>query len=237
MEIMRPKAAPRFTPQLFLGLAVLVTGVVFLLHNLGIADLRLYLGYWPWLLMLLGAIKLVKARSVPAALVGLFWMALAIWLRPSLFGVDLSVIRTYWPLILILLGAVIVWHTFRRTAEPLCRHDVDLRSWSTATAVLAGVSRSIASPEFAGGEVTAFMGGVQLDLTRANIKGPEAHLTMFAMWGGIELKVPSGWVVEMRVNAFLGGYEDKTTPPADENAPRLIISGLLTMGGAEIKNG
>jgi hypothetical protein len=40
---MRPHAAPRFTPQLFLGLAVLVTGVVFLLHNLGVIDLRQYL--------------------------------------------------------------------------------------------------------------------------------------------------------------------------------------------------
>lgn len=234
MEIMRPKAAPRCTPQLFLGLAVLVTGVVFLLHNLGVADLRQYLGYWPWLLMLLGATKLVQARTVPAGLVGLFWMALAIWLRPSLFGVDLSILRTYWPVLPILFGAFIVWHTFRSRPEPHGR-NVDLRSWITATAVMSGVSRKVASPEFAGGEVTAFMGGVQLDLRGATIKGPEAHITVFAMWGGIELKVPSGWIVDMRVTPFLGGYEDKTTPPSDANAPRLVISGLLTMGGAEVK--
>jgi predicted membrane protein len=234
MEIMRPKAAPRFTPQLFLGLAVLVTGVVFLLHNLGVADLRAYLGYWPWLLTLLGATKLVRARSVPAALGGVFWILLAIWLRPSLFGVDLAVLRTYWPVSLILFGAFIMWHTFRRGPEAVGR-NVDLRSWITATAVMSGLSRKVASPEFAGGEVTAFMGGVELDLSGATIKGPEAHMTIFAMWGGIELKVPSGWVVDMRVTPFLAGYEDKTKPPGDSNAPRLIISGLLTMGGAEVK--
>jgi predicted membrane protein len=218
-----------------MGLAVLVTGVVFLLHNLGIADLRHYLGYWPWLLVLLGAAKLVRARSVPAALVGVFWISLAVWLRPALFGLDTSVLRTYWPVILILLGGLIVWHTSQRRPSRM-RGEADLRSWITATAVLSGVSRSVASPEFAGGELTAFMGGVQLDLTRAIIKGAEAHLTVFAMWGGIGLKVPPGWAVDMRVAAFLGGYEDKTTLPAAADAPRLIVTGLVTMGGAEVKN-
>ena len=218
-----------------MGLAVLVTGVVFLLYNLGVADFRPYLGYWPWLLVLVGVTKLVRARSVPSALVGVFWIALAVWLKPGLFGVDLSVLRTYWPVILIFLGGVIVWHTFqRRSGRP--RGDVDLRSWVTATAVLSGVSRSVASAEFAGGELTAFMGGIQLDLTRATIRGSEAHLTVFAMWGGIELKVPPGWIVDMRVAAFLGGYEDKTTLPAAPDAPRLIVTGLVTMGGAEVKN-
>jgi predicted membrane protein len=234
METMRPKAAPRFTPQLFLGLAVLVTGVVFLLHNLGVADLRQYLGYWPLLLMLLGAVKLLRARSVPAAFGGVFWIVLAIWLRPSLFGVDLSVLRTYWPVILILFGAFTVWHTFRR-GPALIDRNADQRSWITATAIMSGLSRKVVSPEFAGGEVTAFLGGVELDLTGATIKGAEAHITIFAMWGGIELKVPAAWVVDMRVTPLMAGYEDKTTPPADSNAPRLIISGLLTMGGAEVK--
>jgi len=230
---MRPRAA-RFTPQLFLGLAVLVTGVVFLLHNLGVADLRQYLGYWPLMLVLLGAVKLVRARSVPAALGGAFWMVLAIWLRPSLFGVDSAVPRTYWPVILILFGAFTMWRTFRR-GPALIGRNADQRSWITATAIMSGLSRKVASPEFAGGEVTAFLGGVQLDLTGATIKGAEAHITIFAMWGGIELKVPAAWVVDMRVTPFMGGYEDKTTPPAESNAPRLIISGLVTMGGAEVK--
>jgi hypothetical protein len=59
---MRPPAASRCTPQLLMGLAVLVTGVVVLLHNLGIADLRQYLGYWPWLLMLLTVVQVFEAR-------------------------------------------------------------------------------------------------------------------------------------------------------------------------------
>jgi predicted membrane protein len=232
---MRSSAAPRCTPQLFMGLAVLVTGVVFLLYNLGLADLRPYLGYWPWLLVLLGVSKLVRSPSVPSVLIGGFWITLAVWLKPGLFGLDLSVMRTYWPVVLILLGGVIVWHTFQRRPGR-SRGDVDLRSWVTATAVLSGVSRSVASAEFAGGELTAFMGGIQLDLSRATIKGPEAHLTVFAMWGGIELKVPPEWIVDMRVAAFLGGYEDKTTLPASPDAPRLIVTGLVTMGGAEVKN-
>ena len=87
------------TPQFFMGLAVLVTGVVFLLLQPGRGRPRPYLGYWPWLLM--PGAPLARARSVPSALIGVFWIALAVWLKPRLFGVDLSVLRTYWPVILI----------------------------------------------------------------------------------------------------------------------------------------
>jgi predicted membrane protein len=232
---MRSGATPRWTPQFSLGLAVLVTGVVFLLHNLGVADLREYLGYWPWLLVIVGVSKLVRARSVPAVFGGVFWLALALWVRPSLFGVDAAVFRTYLPVIPILFGGFIVWHTLNRRPRRLER-EADMRSWITATSVLSGMSRTVVSSDFTGGELTAFMGGMQVNLSHATIKGGEAHLTVFAMWGGIELKVPPGWIVDMRVTAFLGGYEDKTTVPADENAPRLIVTGLISMGGAEVKN-
>jgi hypothetical protein len=34
---------------------------------------------------------------------------------------------------------------------------------------------------------------------------------------------------------LLGGYEDQTRPVSDENAPRLILRGSVTMSGVEVK--
>ena len=55
------------------------------------------------------------------------------------------------------------------------------------------------------------------------------------MWGGIELKVPPDWIVDMRVAAFLGGIRGQ-----DHAAGRprcaAFVTGLVTMGGAEVKN-
>jgi hypothetical protein len=79
------------------------------------------------------------------------------------------------------------------------------------------------------------MGGVHLDLRRASLRG-RAVLDTFAMWGGVELVVPEGWAVELQGTPILGGFEDKTRPPLDDNAPRLVVRGVAVMGGVEIKN-
>jgi hypothetical protein len=56
------------------------------------------------------------------------------------------------------------------------------------------------------------------------------------MWGGIEIKVPENWSVSGRVTPILGGYEDKTRRVADGTNQRLLVRGLVIMGGVEIKN-
>ena len=88
---------------------------------------------------------------------------------------------------------------------------------------------------FRGGDLNAFMGGVELDLRQAAIAEPPAVIDVFAMWGGIEIRVPERWSVDPRVTAILGGFEDKTRSP-DDSTERLVVRGLVLMGGIEIKN-
>jgi hypothetical protein len=82
---------------------------------------------------------------------------------------------------------------------------------------------------------------VNLDLTRAQIAAsdgavPTAVLELLVMWGGVELRIPDGWVVDVRVSPILGGIEDRTRPSADPRAPRLVLQGNVIMGGVEVKN-
>jgi len=60
-------------------------------------------------------------------------------------------------------------------------------------------------------------------------------IDVFAMWGGIEVRVPEGWAVENRVFPFLGGVEDRTRPAPDATQ-RLVLKGMVVMGGMEIKH-
>jgi hypothetical protein len=68
--------------------------------------------------------------------------------------------------------------------------------------------------------------------------GTEAVIDVFAFWGGIEIKVPEDWIVINRVMPLMGGVDDKTrtpnpTPPVEK---RLVISGIVVMGGVGLKN-
>jgi hypothetical protein len=225
------------TPQLVIGSVVLLLGVAFLLNNLGYPEVTGYLKYWPAALVAIGAAKAIQARSVAGAVGGSAWLLLGAWLLLNNLGyVDISfwrALKTYWPVILIALGLSTVWRTIRRQVSP--PSAADTRSVLNVVALLGGLKRRSVTPDFRGGEMTAFMGGVDLDLSGATLRG-EAAIDAFAMWGGIDLRVPDGWHIEGRVFPFLGGFEDKTRPVAGQDGPRLIIRGVAIMGGISVKN-
>ena len=82
----------------------------------------------------------------------------------------------------------------------------------------------------------AVIGGCEIDLRHASIaEGREAVIDAFALWGGIEIKVPEDWEVVNRGSAFLGGFENKTRPLPGA-AKRLVVTGTAIMGGVEVKN-
>jgi predicted membrane protein len=103
-----------------------------------------------------------------------------------------------------------------------------------AVAVMGSYARRIVTPAFRGGEVTAIMGGCELDLRQSSING-DAVLNVFAMFGGIQIKVPPDWTVVLRGTPLLGGFEEKTVLPPD-GSKRLIINGYAIMGGVEVRN-
>ena len=78
-------------------------------------------------------------------------------------------------------------------------------------AILGGVNRGNNSRDFRGGDLTAIIGGCEIDLRQAAING-EAAIDMFAMWGGIEMKVPEDWAVASRVTP--SGRRRGQDPPA-----------------------
>jgi hypothetical protein len=106
-------------------------------------------------------------------------------------------------------------------------------------AILGGVKRRIDSQEFEGGEVTAFMGGVELDLSGAGTKLDELVIEANSLMGGIELRVPQGWSVTVQGTGILGGYEDATresVQPSNFRRPHLLVTGTALMGGVSVRN-
>ena len=73
--------------------------------------------------------------------------------------------------------------------------------------------------------------------------GEQAVINVFAMMGGHEVWVPSGWTVVSEVMPVLGSVEDKRLPGArrdtaspNRRTPRLVLRGVVVMGGLTIKS-
>ena len=224
------------TSQLILGMAVILVGVLFTLDNLDILDARRYLPFWPIVILAIGVVNLTSARETPQRVFGgLLTVVGAVLLLDRW---DLVNVRVWdlWPLLLIYWGGMIVW---RGWYGPSSRRPPigDPSSVVSVVAFLSGFDRVITGEGFRGGEVSAFMGGGKLDLTRAKMpSGATATVHVSALMGGMEVRIPDDWAVDNRVTYFMGGSNDRSRLPANPNPPRLVLRGFVMMGGVEIKN-
>jgi len=225
---------PRVTVQALFGLMVIVVGVLFTLDNLEIINAREYLRFWPAGLVAIGLLKLYHAaRGGQGWMGGLFFVSIGVWwLIEGIVYIRIDG-RQILPLFLVFLGGYMVWRGFGgQRPGPLS----DGHSNFSALAIMGGVMRRSNSQTFRGADLTAVMGGCEIDLRSASIApGTDAVIDVFALWGGIDIKVPEDWSVSTRVIPIMGGIEDKTHQPPTPDK-RLVIRGMLVMGGCSVKN-
>jgi predicted membrane protein len=220
-------------PRLVLGLCIMAVGVVFALENLGLITTRHLFRYWPLLLIAVGLAKALQTGPRGWRGEGLLWIgAGTVFLLRTMDVIEFSLWKL-WPILPLVIGAHIVWRALR----PAPRVEPgDAGSTLQATAVLGGVSRSSNSQNFHGGEITAVLGGCEIDLRQARITDGEAAIEVSAFLGGIEIRVPEEWSVITKGMPLLGGFEDATRPPREDTGQRLVITGFAILGGVEVKN-
>lgn len=223
----------RSSGQALAGLLLLTLGALLFAQNLDLLNVRQYWRYWPAIPLAIGVLKLVTGGSRGDRLFGIVL---------SIFGgSQLAKALGYWSpgpadviaIVLIAVGGYfIVRGLFGR---PEMDVKADSSDWISAIAIMAGFERSNNSPNFRGGDLTAVMGGCEVDLRHASLRAP-ASIDVFVMWGGIELRVPEDWTVELRGTPLLAGFVDKTRQPPVPTEKRLVIRGVALMGGVEVKN-
>jgi len=212
-------------PRLVLGLTVMTAGLVLALDNLGIVDSSAFFRYWPLAFVILGILKLTSPQGQRSG--GMAFVLVGVVLLAFTSG-HMNFQRLF-ALLLLLVGGSIAWRALMPRAL-----RADPTSGVDMMAILGGSKTVNGSPDFQGGQALAVMGGCEVDLRKATITQEEAVLDIFAFWGGVVVQVPEDWEVDNRINAFLGGIEDKTHGVRD-GKQRLVLTGTVIMGGAEVK--
>jgi predicted membrane protein len=230
-----PTSPFRVTPQIILGLLIVAFGVILTLDNLDYLEAGEVLRYWPLLLVAFGLARLLGTNCTSGRLSGGVMIVIGLWLTADelvLFPLDFE---RWWPMILVAIGGLIVVRAIRGGGErrgPEAQLTTDAAV--SEVAVWSGKVRRITSPVFRRADLTAIMGGVEVDLRGASTGGQEAVIDVFAWWGGIEITVPPDWAVSNQVVVFMGGVDDSSSGTQDARN-RLVVRGFVVMGGAEIK--
>jgi predicted membrane protein len=222
------------TGRLVVGVVVIALGIIVLLNELESANAEQVLRWWPALALVWGLMMLTGfccRRHVTAGLIVSFFAG---WLLLMRAGVIERSPWVLWPLVIVILGASLVIAALRGPASAAKLEEG--ASALRAFALWSGSTRKIVSEDFRGGEITAIMGGHDIDLRPAKIASGPAVIDVFVWWGGVDLRVPPDWKVSNEALALLGGVEDKTRAPEGEAKGHVVIKGLIVMGGVEIRN-
>jgi len=223
----------RNASRLFAGLVIIVLGGIALLDNFGVIQIHDIWRFWPLVLIAIGLSKLLRPSGSPGRFGGMILFGVGLWLLLENLGVWPYDLGNLWPLFVILIGGWLVWTGFGRGPHPPAS---DASSRMNSFVILGGTEHHNNSPDFQGGDATAILGGCKIDLRQAGIKGGEAVIDAFALWGGVEILVPREWSVIIRGTPILGAFEDKRGPSGQAAGPRLIVRGAAIMGGVEIKS-
>jgi len=222
-----------FDVKILIGLAIIAAGVLLLLENLGFITGIDVWDFWPVILILVGVSLLGRAGQNRQPLSGVILIVIGLLFLFDNLDIIPYGIGDFWPIVLILIGLLVVKNAvWSGTGRSPSGNDFINLSF-----VLGGGDFKFNTDNLKGGKVDAIMGGGNIDLTGAEIQDDEIFINTFAMWGGIEIRVPQHWQVNVQGSPLLGAMENKTTFAASgKPAKKLTIKGTAIMGGVEIKN-
>lgn len=224
--------------RVVIGAFILIIGLLALIDKLNFFEVTHLFQFWPTVFIVIGVLKIMQSKNRPSLFLGAGFIALGVVMTLNNLGIIHVSWHQWWPVILIVMGLAIIFKDHRpkdlsiatSTDNRLSAAD----SFLDVTVLMSGNKTVSYSQDFKGGDVTAIMGGVELDLRGASLQS-DAVIDLFVAGGGIVLKIPADWTVVNRSTAIMGGIDDKSfAPPV--STKRLIVMGTAIMGGVEIKN-
>ncbi|HJM04331.1 MAG TPA: DUF5668 domain-containing protein [Candidatus Saccharimonadaceae bacterium] len=216
--------------RILTGTLIVIFGLGALLDALQVLPFWANIGnWWPIGLVLVGVIIVINNLS--QFIWATIFIGAGVLLQLERLGlVEVNFFALFWPIIIIGIGLSIL---FQKTMRP---KNIKVQDLDDLTAIFGGSETVNSSKNYLGGKATAIFGGVTLDLRDAVIK-KEATLNVFALCGGVELKVPREWKIKTEVFPILGGVESKSSSTAfKDDAPLLIVTGTAALGGIEIRS-
>lgn len=223
------------------GILIIMVGVIALLNNFGLADISFSYVIsllWPLLLGIAGISFIVNRRDLPGIITGSLLIALGVIFlghNAGFFDIDMQNFwQGFWPVIIILIGVSLLSKNKHNSSGHL--------------AIMGAVEKSNAGWELKSAEYSAIMGGIELDIRKADFSEKEINLGLSVIMGGITVIVPEDVAVTCKGTAVLGGIDlmgrgsggivgNASMQSGDlQSADKIIhLNCLCILGGIEVK--
>ena len=222
------------TSNILWGILLIVAGVVLALNVFNITDFDIFFdGWWTLFIIVPCAIGLFTEREKTGNVIGI---VIGVFLL--LCCQDILSFSMLWkllvPAIIVIVGLkMVLTGLFGNKANEIMKQlKLEGKEPKTGFAAFSGCNMNYDGEVFEGAELNAIFGGVKCDLRKAVIE-KDCAIQVSAIFGGIDILVPTGVNVKVNSSSIFGGVSNKTA--VHQDAPTIYISGSCMFGGVEIK--
>lgn len=139
------------------------------------------------------------------------------------------------PAILIMVGISLLLGNTRRQIRDQHGNQIPYEKGGfDVSAVFGGRKMKYDGQVFEGVTVNAVFGGAELDLRMAVIQ-QDVRIDATAVFGGIDIYVPSNVIVKVMSTPVLGGVTNKAAAPTEVPCHTLYVNATCVFGGVDIK--
>lgn len=218
------------------GIALIAVGAILALNAFGIIAFDIFFeGWWTLFIIVPCFIGLITERDKIGSIIGLCVGVLLLLCSQKVLSFAI-----FWkllvPIVIVLIGIKLILKSVipDRGAEVFKKLLKDGGEIKNGTAAFSGVDLNFGGEVFEGASLNAIFGGVDCDLREAIIE-KDCVISACAVFGGIDIFVPSDINVKIRSTSVFGGISDKPGRKNQDGRPTLYINATCVFGGAEVK--
>lgn len=194
------------------GIAIMVLGIILIGKAVGWFDFDIFFKGWWTLFIIVPSVISIFTEKEKLASIGFLAAGIILLLAAQ----EVITFETAWkvilPVFLILIGLGIVLKTIfhsnnDKEVEEKVKDLEDGKSMDSQMAIFSGSERVYKDEAFTGSHLVAVFGGVDLDLRHAKFT-KDTVIKAFALFGGIDIKVPEDVIIKTRSGFIFGGISD-----------------------------
>lgn len=222
------------------GVTIIALGIFFACRAVGWLNFDIFFkGWWTLFIIVPSVVSLFTEKKKLASLGFLATGIILLLAAQEVITYDMAW-KIILPVFLVLIGLGIVLRTIfyndnDKEVEQKIKEAGDGRNLDSQMAIFSGSERIYKDEAFTGSNLVAVFGGAELDLTHAKFT-KDTVIKAFALFGGIDIRVPEDVIIKSRSGFIFGGISDDRKSNEAKGKHTIYIDAAGGFGGITISD-
>ena len=222
------------------GVTIIALGIFFACRAVGWLNFDIFFkGWWTLFIIVPSVVSLFTEKKKLASLGFLATGIILLLAAQEVITYDMAW-KIILPVFLVLIGLGIVLRTIfyndnDKEVEQKIKEAGDGRNLDSQMAIFSGSERTYKDEAFTGSNLVAVFGGAELDLTHAKFT-KDTVIKAFALFGGIDIRVPEDVIIKSRSAFIFGGISDDRKSDHEKGKHTIYLDAAGGFGGVTISD-